>query len=81
MSAVKIRKVGGSLMLALPVGVAKQIGAGAGDVVHIEVRDDALVVRAAKRKYVLADLLAESPRKFDVDRDWDRAVAVGKEGI
>jgi antitoxin ChpS len=79
MSMVKIRKVGGSLMLAVPSALAKQLGATEGDTVQLEVKGDQMIVRAQRKKYALAQLLKESPKSFDVDRDWDRAPAAGKE--
>jgi len=65
MIITNLRKVGGSVMLAIPPTVLDILGLSAGDSVAIEVEDGRLIVKAYEPKpsYQLKALLKEhSPR-------------------
>lgn len=83
MVTTKLRKVGGSVMLATPPALLETLGLSAGDMVGLEVRDGALVVRPARPRYSLDELLAEGSAGTlsDVDREWLDDAPVGREAI
>lgn len=81
---VKLRKVGGSVMMAVPPAVLEELGLGPDSVVDIAVRQGKLVVAQKKRpKYSLADLIAQCDPKalFEKDRSWVSGSPVGRELI
>lgn len=82
MYKTSLRKVGGSVMLAVPPACLDQLKLQVGSTVDVAVEDDRLVIQAqAKPRYTLAQLLqnsdfsAPSPK----DRAWLDAPAVGAE--
>jgi antitoxin ChpS len=82
MATAKLRKVGGSLMVAIPPQLAEELRVSAQSSVDISVEDGALVLRPARRRYGLADLLAQcEPGELisDEDREWLGAPAIGRE--
>ena len=65
---IHLKRWGNSLGLRIPKGVADAVGLKADDVVSIDASPDGFVVRKARRKYDLAELLGkvtagESPRR------------------
>lgn len=54
-----IAKWGNSLGLRLPKPVADRIKLSEGDTVEMVIEDDALVIRASRKRYKLAELLAD----------------------
>jgi antitoxin MazE len=52
-----IQKWGNSLALRIPKSVAQQIKVAEGDGVELEVAENGLLVRPARRRYRLADLV------------------------
>lgn len=84
MSEAKLRKVGGSVMLAVPPAVLEELGVGAESVVELAVRKGKLVVEPRRRKrYTLDELIAQCDPKAPLDRDddWLSAPRVGRELI
>ena len=83
MHITKLRKVGGSVMLALPPVFLDLLHLKAGAPVGVVVDGGRLVVEASPRpRYTLAELLAASDYSEGVapeDREWLDAAAVGKE--
>ena len=83
MQTALLRKVGGSVMLAVPRAVLDTLGLAAGSEVGLSVEGRRLVVQARpKKKYALAELLAQcdySDGPTDEDREWDQAPPVGRE--
>lgn len=83
MHITNLRKVGGSIMLAVPPALLDLLHLKAGASVGVAVDDGRLVVEASPRpRYTLAELLAASDYSEGVspeDREWLDAPAVGKE--
>ena len=83
MHITNLRKVGGSIMLAVPPALLDLLHLKAGASVGVAVDDGRLVVEASPRpRYTLAELLAASDYSEGVspeDREWLDAPAIGKE--
>ncbi len=83
MHITNLRKVGGSIMLAVPPALLDLLHLKAGASVGVAVDDGRLVVEASPRpRYTLAELLAASDYSQGVspeDREWLDAPAIGKE--
>jgi antitoxin MazE len=70
-----IQKWGNSLALRIPRAVAQQIKVSEGESVELKVDADALVIRPARRRYRLADLLRRvTPENVHPETHWSRAV-------
>jgi antitoxin ChpS len=85
MHTTMLRKVGGSVMLALPPAILDLLDLRAGATVGIAVDGSRLVIEANPRpRYTLSELLAASdysqPQSAE-DREWVDALAVGRELI
>jgi len=85
MHTTNLRKVGGSVMLAVPPSFLDQLHLQVGATVGMAVADGRLVVDPKPRsRYTLAELLAASdysqPQPAD-EREWVDAPAVGNELI
>jgi len=70
----KISKWGNSLAVRIPLAIAKQASLGEGDCVKMALdRDGAIVLRPARRKYDLSDLVARiTPTNRHRETDWGR---------
>ncbi len=83
MHITNLRKVGGSVMLAVPPALLDLLHLQAGAAVGVAVDGGRLIVEAAPRpRYTLAELLAASDyaqSPSPEDRDWLDAPAVGQE--
>ena len=83
MHTTNLRKVGGSVMLAVPPAMLELLDLKAGASVGLVVDDGRLVVEARpKRRYSLDELLAASDYSdapSPEERDWLDAPAVGRE--
>ena len=83
MHITNLRKVGGSVMLAVPPALLDLLHLKAGAPVGVAVDGGRLVVEASPRpRYTLAELLAASDYSEGVspeDREWLDAPAMGKE--
>ncbi len=83
MHITNLRKVGGSVMLAVPPALLDVLKLKAGAAVGVAVDGNRLVVQASsKPKYKLADLLAATDVDAETnaaDREWLDAPPVGKE--
>jgi antitoxin ChpS len=81
MHQTNLRKVGGSVMLAVPPVLLELLQLKAGATVGVAVDGGRLVVEASPRpRYTMAELLAASDYAQDTeDRAWLDARAVGKE--
>ena len=85
MHTTNLRKVGGSIMLAVPPAILDLLHLKAGATVGVSVDGGRLVVEAQPRpRYTLAELLAASdysqPQPPE-EREWVDAPAVGRELI
>ena len=83
MHITNLRKVGGSVMLAVPPVLLDLLHLKAGASVGVAVDGERLVVAASPRlRYTMAELLAASDYSDGVtaeEREWLDAPAVGKE--
>ena len=80
MHRTNLRKVGGSVMLAVPPALLDRLRMQPGDRVTLDVEDGHLVVHPQPRpQYSLDELLAEDLGA--VDRDWLDDAPVGSELI
>ena len=83
MHTTNLRKVGGSIMLAVPPALLDLLRLGAGASVDIGVEDGRLIVAPRTRpSYSLKELLAqcdETAPDDDADRAWRDARPVGNE--
>lgn len=79
---VVLRKYGNSTVAVLPPAVLKDLGLAAGQAMTLDTNDLGQIVLARKRKYVLADLIAQCDRKAPPPADlalWDAAKPAGQE--
>jgi antitoxin ChpS len=79
---VVLRKYGNSTVAVLPPAVLKDLGLAAGQSMTLETTSDGKITLAPKRKYTLANLLAQCDPKAAPPADlalWDRAGPVGQE--
>jgi antitoxin ChpS len=74
MHTTNLRKVGGSIMLAVPPALLDVLHLSAGSIVGIDVEGDSLVIRSSRRpRYTLDDLLSRCKADSLVseeDRKW-----------
>lgn len=85
MHTTNLRKVGGSIMLAVPPALLDVLGLQAGAEVGLAVDNGRLVVEpAARPHYTMAELLAKSdysqPQPAE-EREWIDAASAGRELI
>ena len=85
MHTTNLRKVGGSVMLAVPPAFLEQLHLQAGATVGVAIADGCMVVEPRPRtRYTLAELLAASdysqPQPAE-EREWVDAPAAGQELI
>ena len=85
MHVTNLRKVGGSIMLAVPPALLDLLHLKAGAPVGVAVDGGRLVVEASPRpRYTLSELLAASDYSGPLspeDQEWLDAPAVGKEHL
>ncbi len=82
MPTSKLRKVGGSTMLAIPPNMLEALHLSAPASVELSLRRGMLVMRPARRRYELAQLLAETDATTapsNDDRAWLDAPPMGRE--
>jgi antitoxin ChpS len=85
MHTTNLRKVGGSVMLAVPPAILDQLHLKAGATVGLAVEGERLILQPqAKPRYTLEELLAGSDYSQPMsaeDREWIDAPPVGRELI
>lgn len=77
-----LRKVGGSVMLAVPPAILEILHLQAGATVGVAIDDGRLVVEPQRRRYTLKELLAQCDPKVKIsedDQQWLDAKPVGGE--
>jgi antitoxin ChpS len=83
--AVRLRKVGGSVMLAIPKPMLEALALGPDTAVDLSVKAGKLVVDPKRRRrYTLDELLAQCKppgRRSRADRDWTAGKHTGRELI
>jgi antitoxin ChpS len=74
MHTTSLRRVGGSVMLAVPPAVLDLLNLQVGTVVGMDVEGERLVIRSQKKpRYTLEELLAQCSADIpvsDADRQW-----------
>lgn len=85
MHTTNLRRVGGSIMLAVPPAVLEILHLQAGAAVDLSVQDGRLVIEAKQRnRYSLHDLLAQCDARAPLpatDAAWTASAPVGNELI
>lgn len=79
---VALKKMGNSTAVVIPPPVLKDLGISAGQHLTLHTTADGKIVLTPKRKYVLADLIAQCDSKAPPPADlalWDVARPVGGE--
>lgn len=79
---VILRKYGNSTVAVLPPAVLKDLGLSAGQAMSLETTDQGQIVLSRKRKYELAEMIAQCDREAPPPADlalWDCAKPVGQE--
>lgn len=79
---VVLRRYGNNTVVVLPPAVLKDLGLAAGQAMSLDTTERGEIVLAPKKKYVLADLIAQCDRKAQPPADlqlWDVAKPAGQE--
>jgi len=83
MYTTNLRKVEGSVMLAIPPGILDAVGLCDGTKVNISIDGDRLVVEQRSRpSYTLEELLAQCDQHLEFspeDKEWLESASIGKE--
>lgn len=83
MYLTNLRKVGGSIMLAVPPAILDLLHLQAGTTVALDIDDGRLVIERRKRpRYTLGELLAASDYSVPQppeEREWIDAPSIGRE--
>ena len=82
MALAKLRKVGGSTIVAIPPALLDELKVSAEAVFDLTIHEGALVLRPERRRYTLAELLAQCDYNAplsDAEREWMDTPAVGQE--
>ncbi|PCC20595.1 AbrB/MazE/SpoVT family DNA-binding domain-containing protein [Halomonas sp. JB37] len=82
MSTTRLRRVGGSIMMAVPRAFLDQLHLHAGSHVELEIDHGRLVVKPIKPKYSLEELLARCDTTAEMPADehgWLDTGPVGRE--
>jgi len=83
MYTTNLRKVEGSVMLAIPPGILDAVGLSDGTKVNISIDGDRLVVEQRSRpSYTLEELLAQCDPHLEFspeDKEWLESASIGKE--
>jgi antitoxin ChpS len=78
-ATVKLRKVGGSTMLAIPPSILEALSVSADALLSLSVSKGKLTVTEAKPRFKLEKLLAEHEVTLSNDREWLAMPAAGRE--
>ena len=79
---IVLKKMGNSTALVMPPPVLKVLGIGVGHHLTLNTTPDGKIVLTPKRKYVLAEMIAQCDLKAPMPADltlWDVAQPVGQE--
>jgi len=79
---VILRKYGNSTVVVLPPSVLKDLGLTAGQAMSLNTNDQHQIVLSRKRRYVLADMIAQCNPRAPPPADlalWESAKPVGRE--
>lgn len=67
-----VSKWGNSLALRLPRHIAESVRLTDGQTVEVEVADETIVVRPARKRFKLSELLADYPQERRTEIDWGK---------
>lgn len=83
MHTAKLRKVGGSVMVAVPPALLDELDLAAGSTVGVSLEGGRLIVEPKpQRRYSLDELLAEeAPAASEEDAAWLKSAPVGRERL
>ncbi|GHV29754.1 antitoxin [Synergistales bacterium] len=85
MYTTNLRRVGGSVMLAIPPALLESAGLAVGNEVGISIESERLMVEPRRRpRYTLDELLAQCDQNVsfsEEDREWIETPAAGRELI
>lgn len=79
---VALKKMGNSTAVVIPPPVLKDLGIGVGQRLRLDTTPDGKIVLTPKRKYVLAEMIAQCDLNAAPPADlalWDAARPVGSE--
>ena len=79
---VILRKYGNSTVAVLPPSFLKDLGLAAGQAMSLDTNEQQQIVLSRKRKYVLANMIAQCNPKAQPPADlalWESAKPVGRE--
>ena len=77
-----LRRAGGSLVMTVPKAFIEQNNLLDGSQVELSLQGNTLTINAPlKKRYKLAELMAEMPEGLPRAVGWDEMPAVGKEGF
>lgn len=80
MYSTSLRKVGGSIMLAVPPSILQILGMAADAQVNLQVKDGKLVIEPKqKMQYSLEQLLQEQQQAGLMDDPWSDIKPIGRE--
>ena len=83
MYSTSLRKVGGSVMLAVPPAILEVLHLSSGSLVGIEIENGQLLIKPQiKPRYSLEELLAQCDESIEIspeEREWLDAMPVGAE--
>lgn len=82
MFTTHLRKLGGSVVMAVPPALLAELQLTVGAEVSLSAKDGEIIVRAAKPRYSLEELLAQcdfSAAPDPEDRVWLESAPVGRE--
>jgi antitoxin ChpS len=82
MAVARLRRVGGSTMVAIPPAMFEEAHLSPEGWVHLSVENGRIVMQPARKKYTLAALLAQCEPDAPLsreERDWLDASSVGME--
>lgn len=80
--AVILRKYGNSTVAVLPPAVLRDLGLVAGQAMTLDTTDQGSIVLARKKRFSLADLIAQCDPKVPISADldlWNSAKPAGQE--
>jgi len=66
----QLAKWGNSLAIRIPKALAAEVNVQDGDAVEVSVEDGALVVRPARKRYTIEDLVADMTPEDRGEIDW-----------
>ena len=79
MTTVKLRKVGGSTMLAIPPAILEALPFSSNSSLKLTVNNGKLTVSDARPRYKLDDLLEGFVPDLEADSEWLDMPSVGRE--